>query len=368
MPKVQVENLTKRFRVTEKKASQSIVAAVDNVNFKVHNTQIFTLLGPSGCGKTTTLRCIAGLEKPDSGEIRIGETVVFSKDINIPSENRHLGMVFQSYAIWPHMTVFDNIAYPLKVRGADRSTINAMVEKVLELVKLKGLTQRSATQLSGGQEQRVALARALVYEPSVILLDEPLSNLDAKLREYMQVELRDLLKRLKITTIYVTHDQIEALMLSDVIGVMNEGKILEIGTPERIYENPENRLVAEFIGKANIIPGKALKDEAAAETDLGRISCRIPDYIHDGDDVLLFIRPEKILISRNKLPLKNNMFEAKVASLSFVGEFYDCWLSIDGKKLRARLNPIDKVEKGEKIYAILESPFCTSMISNGDPE
>ncbi len=363
MSKVHVQNLTKRFRITEK-ASQTIVDAVVDVNFKVYDGQIFTLLGPSGCGKTTTLRCIAGLEKPDSGEIRIGRTVVFSKGINIPPENRNLGMVFQSYAIWPHMTVFDNVAYPLKVRGADQSTIKAMVEKVLELVKLKGLMQRSATQLSGGQEQRVALARALVYEPSVILLDEPLSNLDAKLREYMQIELKDLLRRLKITTIYVTHDQIEALSLSDMIGVMNEGKILEIGTPELIYEKPRNRLVAEFIGKANIIPGKALKDDAAAETDFGRISCKIPEGINNGDDILLFIRPEKILIRRNKSPPRDNMFEAKVTSLSFVGEFYDCWLSIDGQKLRARLNPIDKVEKGEKVYAILESPYCISMISN----
>ena len=362
MVKVQVKDLVKNFRVP-KKASRSVLVAVDHVNFEVQEGQIFTLLGPSGCGKTTTLRCIAGLERIDAGEIRIGETVVCSKNTFIPPEKRNLGMVFQSYAIWPHMTVYDNIAYPLKVRGLTRSTISARVTKILELMKLKNLTQRLGTQLSGGQEQRVALARALVYEPNVLLLDEPLSNLDARLREYMQTELKVLLRRLNITTIYVTHDQTEALILSDVIGVMHEGKLLEIGAPERIYENPENQLVAEFIGKTNIITGKAL-GKTAVETDIGRITCRIPKNIRKGDEVLLFTRPEKIMISRKKPSLKKNLFKARVMSLSFAGEFLDCFLLINNQSFRARLNSINKVEKNEEVYAQLTAPFCIPMKSS----
>ncbi|MCS7235891.1 MAG: ABC transporter ATP-binding protein, partial [Armatimonadota bacterium] len=209
------------------------VQAVDGVTLEAPEGQILTLLGPSGCGKTTTLRCLAGLERPDDGEIRFGDRVVFSRarGLFVPPEHRHIGMVFQSYAIWPHMTVFENVAYPLRVRRASPAEIRQRVYAALELVGLAALADRPAPYLSGGQQQRVALARALVYEPEVLLLDEPLSNLDAKVREQVREELRSLQRQLRITTVYVTHDQVEALSLSDVVAVMRDGRVLEVGSP-----------------------------------------------------------------------------------------------------------------------------------------
>lgn len=218
--------------------------ALDNINLTIPANEFFTLLGPSGCGKTTLLRCIVGLETPDEGEIRIGDEIVWSsaKNIAVPVEKRGLGMVFQTYAIWPHMTVFDNIAYPLQVRGERKEVIREKVANILKFVQLEGVDQRSATRLSGGQQQRVALARALVAEPKVILFDEPLSNLDAKLREETRKELREFLSRLDITAVYVTHDRVEALALSNSIAVMRGGKILEIGTPEKSTSMPTTGL------------------------------------------------------------------------------------------------------------------------------
>ena len=234
------------------------IAALDHVDLTIPANRIFTLLGPSGCGKTTLLRCIVGLEMPDTGEIMIGDEVVFSaeKNISVPPEKRGLGMVFQTYAIWPHMNVFDNVAYPLQTRNEPKEEIRRKVEKTLHFVQLDGFENRPATKLSGGQQQRVALARALVAEPKVILFDEPLSNLDAKLREETRKELRSFLTELKITAVYVTHDRIEALSLSDSIAVMKSGRIVEMGTPWEIYFDSDRRFVADFIGRANFIEGK----------------------------------------------------------------------------------------------------------------
>ncbi|MGZ3604752.1 MAG: ABC transporter ATP-binding protein, partial [Thermodesulfobacteriota bacterium] len=233
------------------------IPALSNVDLTIPANQIFTLLGPSGCGKTTLLRCIVGLEIPDSGEIAIGDKVVWSKDreIFIPPEKRGLSMVFQTYAIWPHMNVFDNVAYPLQLRNQPKEEIKRKVENTLRFVQLEGFENRPATKLSGGQQQRVALARALAPEPKVILFDEPLSNLDAKLREETRKELRSFLTNLKITAVYVTHDRIEALSLSDSIAVMKEGRIVEIGTPKEIYFGSKQRFVADFVGRTNLIDG-----------------------------------------------------------------------------------------------------------------
>src|SRR5512139_4143062 len=234
------------------------IAALSQVDLTIPAKQIFTLLGPSGCGKTTLLRCIVGLEMPDSGEIAIGEETVFSSEKNtfVPPEKRGLNMVFQSYAIWPHMNVFDNVAYPLQARKVPRDEIRRRVEKTLRFVQLEGFENRPATRLSGGQQQRVALARALVAEPRVILFDEPLSNLDAKLREETRKELRAFLEKLQITAVYVTHDRVEALSLSDAIAVMRSGRIVEIGTPRQIYFDSDQRFVADFIGRTNLIDGR----------------------------------------------------------------------------------------------------------------
>src|SRR5438067_7033773 len=233
------------------------VRAVQNVSFEVPEGKLFTLLGPSGCGKTTTLRSIAGLEKPTAGEIEVGARVVYSSDrgIFVAPNKRNFGMVFQSYAIWPHMNVFQNVAFPLEVRKLGKRDIREKVMRVLQAVQLDHLVDREATKLSGGQQQRLALARALVVEPQLLLLDEPLSNLDAKLRDRMRTELKRLQRELNLTTIYVTHDQSEALALSHEIAVMNEGRVVQIGTPREIYETPKNQFVADFVGSTNFIGG-----------------------------------------------------------------------------------------------------------------
>jgi len=246
VPDIALDNLSKKF---------GALVAVNGVTLTAADGELLTLLGPSGCGKTTTLRMIAGLEEPNGGSIRIGERTVYdrARGIDVPAEMRGLGMVFQSYAIWPHMTVAENIAYPLRMRHVGRAQQRELVEKVLDLVGLGGLGDKPSPLLSGGQQQRVALARALVFEPALLLLDEPLSNLDAKLREQMRFELRIMQQRIGLTAVYVTHDQEEALTLSDRLVVMNHGEIEQIGTPTEVYEHPTTRFVAQFIGKGNMI-------------------------------------------------------------------------------------------------------------------
>ncbi len=246
-----------------------IVKAAQDVSFTVAEGQLFTLLGPSGCGKTTTLRSIAGLERPRLGEISVNDRVVYSssRGVFVSPNRRGFGMVFQSYAIWPHMNVFENAAFPLQVGGRrySRKEIRDNVMRVLTAVQLEDLAEREATKLSGGQQQRLALARALVMEPALLLLDEPLSNLDAKLREKMRFELKRLQRELKITTVYVTHDQSEALALSHQIAVMSEGRIQQIGRPRDIYERPLNQFVADFVGTTNFIEGTVLGPEVDDE-------------------------------------------------------------------------------------------------------
>ena len=254
------------------------VPAVRGVSFQVAPGEQLTLLGPSGCGKTTTLRAIAGLEQPTAGEIRIGGAPVYSsaQRVNIPAEKRGLSMVFQSYAIWPHMTVFENVAYGLRVRRESKEAIAEKVERALDMVQMRAFAARGASQLSGGQQQRVALARAFVFQPSVLLFDEPLSNLDAKLRADMRIELRELQHRLGITSVYVTHDLEEALAMSDRIVVMKDGLIAQVGSPSEIYNHPRNAFVADFVGSANLIRGRnrtdlAMGDVLALETSSGHI-------------------------------------------------------------------------------------------------
>ena len=232
--------------------------AVNGVSFTVGRAEHVTLLGPSGCGKTTTLRAIAGLEQPSGGSIHIDGQAMYDASVrqNVPTEHRGVSMVFQSYAVWPHMTVFDNVAYGLRVRKQSQAEIKANAEKALDLVQMRHLADRGASKLSGGQQQRVALARAIAFSPTVVLFDEPLSNLDAKLRAEMRVELRELQRRLDITSVYVTHDQEEALAISDRVIVMNVGVIEQIGTPEEIYNQPRSRFVADFVGSANLIKGR----------------------------------------------------------------------------------------------------------------
>src|SRR5690625_4969224 len=302
---IRVENLRKTFE-----SSEGTVTALNNVSLDVPDGTVTTLLGPSGCGKTTLLRCIAGLETPDSGTIRIGDTVVWERNgervTSVSPDKRGIGMVFQTYAIWPHMTVFENVAYPPQSQGVPRGEIAGRVARALEFVQLGGYEKRPATALSGGQQQRVSLARAIVSEPRVILFDEPLSNLDAKLREETRAELRELLNRLAITSLYVTHDRFEALALSDDVVVMQSGNIVQRGAPEEVYFRSGSRFVVDFMGKANFIlatvRSRAATDDSAdpdgprlpCDTPLGPLVCEPADEAVAGEQGTVTVRMEFI--------------------------------------------------------------------------
>jgi spermidine/putrescine transport system ATP-binding protein len=297
MPEVRLEGVGKRF---------GPVQAVDAVSLTVPDGRLVSLLGPSGCGKTTTLRMVAGLEQNDTGRIAIGDRVVSDPGagVFVAPERREIGMVFQSYAIWPHMTVYTNVAYPLEVRRGATADVREKVAAALRLMEMEGLADRPATALSGGQQQRVAIARALVFQPRVLLMDEPLSNLDAKLREQMRVEIRALQQRLGITTVYVTHDQEEAMVLSDEIAVMHEGRILQVATPEALYARPVNRAVAAFVGMPNLLPAKTREVRRAAGATLARVEgegwegwCAGPDDLQAGEPVTVIVRPETVQIA-----------------------------------------------------------------------
>jgi len=294
MPGVVVDGVSKHF---------GGVRAVDRVSLSVADGRLLTLLGPSGCGKTTTLRMIAGLEQNDAGRITIGDRVVSdpAAGISLAPERREIGMVFQSYAIWPHMTVFANVAYPLEVRRMKRAAILERVREVLQTMQMEHLADRPATLLSGGQQQRVAIARALVFRPRVLLMDEPLSNLDAQLRERMRLEIRTLQQRLGITTVYVTHDQEEAMVLSDEIAVMQEGRLLQLADPQTIYARPATRAVAAFFGTPNLLPATAREVRREAQGTVARVDgegwdgwCAVPDDVRAGDVVTVIVRPEII--------------------------------------------------------------------------
>lgn len=328
--------------------------AVDGIGFEVKEGNFYSLLGPSGCGKTTTLRCVAGLERQDAGRITIGGEVVAEGDVYLPPERRALGMVFQSYAIWPHMSVFDNAAFPLKVQKQklSRKEIGQRVEEMLELVQLGGLAGRPATQLSGGQQQRLAFARALVNHPRLLLLDEPLSNLDAKLRDRMRDELRDLQRRLGITTLYVTHDQVEALTLSDRIAVMDGGHIVQEGAPRDIYQRPATRFVAGFVGSTSFLVGVV-----AGPGEAGRMVVKVgsttieaicPAGAAEGQEVTLSVRPESIVVHTDD-QARPNQVPATVRSVLFVGDAVDCRLDLGGPIALARLHPRTRVAPGDTV-------------------
>jgi iron(III) transport system ATP-binding protein len=294
MPGVTVDGVSKHF---------GGVRAVDGVSLAVADGRLLTLLGPSGCGKTTTLRMIAGLEQNDTGRIAIGDRVVSdaAAGVFVAPERRETGMVFQSYAIWPHMTVYANVAYPLEVRRRPTSEVRERVATTLRLMQMEHLAQRPATLLSGGQQQRVAIARALVFQPSVLLMDEPLSNLDAQLREQMRLEIRALQQRLGITTIYVTHDQEEAMVLSDEIALMHEGRLLQVAAPSTIYARPATRTVAAFFGTPNLLPAKVREVQRGGRDVMARVDgdgwdgwCAAPETVEAGDAITVIVRPEMI--------------------------------------------------------------------------
>jgi iron(III) transport system ATP-binding protein len=354
---IRVEGLTKAY-VAEGRS----VRALDGVSLTIPANRIFTLLGPSGCGKTTLLRCIVGLETPDEGEIRIGGELVWSKakGVSVPTEKRGLGMVFQTYAIWPHLSVFDNVAYPLQVRGLRREAIREKVARALHFVQLEGVERRSATRLSGGQQQRVALARALVAEPKVILFDEPLSNLDAKLREETRKELRAFLGRLGITAVYVTHDRVEALALSDSIAVMRAGRIVETGSPQKIYFDAEHRFVADFIGRANLVKATVRAHEnghTVVDCALGMLACQRRE-LPPGREVTLCLRPEFIRPRKGQGAGGANAVDGRIESLTFVGEIYEAEIRAGGELLLARVDPEAALNEGDAVSFQLAPAHC----------
>jgi iron(III) transport system ATP-binding protein len=345
-----------------------VVKAAQDVNFEVPEGQLFTLLGPSGCGKTTTLRSIAGLEKPTEGVISVSGSVVYSSTQNIfvPPNKRGFGMVFQSYAIWPHMTVFQNASFPLEVgqKKYSRKDIETKVMRVLESVELAQYADRDATRLSGGQQQRLALARALVMEPKLLLLDEPLSNLDAKLREKMRFELKKIQRELGITTIYVTHDQSEALALSHEIAVMRSGRIMQIVSPRDIYEKPNSEFVADFVGTINFIKATVRSVDALASTmvvdsEIGTIQVPMINDFHVGEEVQVCIRPEDVYLSDSTPPVNHtNHYLGTVFAKIFLGEVLDFQVQVNDKVMLARVHPSQKTPVGAPIHIVLDPSDC----------
>ncbi len=363
---LKIENLIKTFAA--RKGGEA-VRALNDVSFEVAEGDFFALLGPSGCGKTTILQSIAGLEVPDAGVIRIGDKTVFdgADSIFLPASQRHLGMVFQSYAIWPHMTVFDNVAFPL-VHGrakTPREEVRRRVLKALERVKLENFADRLAPHLSGGQQQRVAIARAIVAEPRLLLLDEPLSNLDARLRDAMREELRHIVKSLGITTIFVTHDQIEAMGMADRIAVINHGKIMQIGTPPEVYFSPANAFVANFVGRSNTIAGVVIAvDRSGADrlvkvsTPIGEICSSAETSVQTGDKVLCIIRPQAFSLTPTGMP--ENTLHGVLTEKTFLGDFADAVLTVEQTPLRVVFNSYDRTEAGAAVR--LSVPFDRCVI------
>ena len=341
---LRIENLYKTF---------DRVVAVNGINLEIAEGEFFTLLGSSGCGKTTTLRMVGGLEKPDGGAIYLGKRCLADplQKVFIKPEKRDMGMVFQSYALWPHMTVFENVAYPLKLRRVSRAEIRAKVNEVLHLVGLAGLEDRPAPALSGGQQQRVALARALVFSPKVLLLDEPLSNLDAQLREEMRRELKALQQRVRVTVIFVTHDQIEALSLSDRIAIMKFGVLEQVGTPEEVYYHPATPFVRDFLGKTFLLSGKVsglserfvnveVPGIATAPLVLDRhnVASTANGFPEVGQGVMVAIRPEQVNLSAERREGQANRVEAVLQSVLFLGDRYEYTVTL-GTESRVLTSP-----------------------------
>jgi iron(III) transport system ATP-binding protein len=328
---------------------------VDDLSLEIHDREFLTLLGPSGCGKTTTLRMLAGFVKPDGGSIVVdGQTLSTAEGV-VPPERRRMGMVFQNYAIWPHKTVFENVAFGLEVQKLPKREIAERVGKMLELVGLAGLEKRYPNQLSGGQQQRVALARSLVVEPSILLLDEPLSNLDAKLRERMRWELKQLQRRTGITFVYVTHDQAEAMALSDRVAVMHEGRLQQVGSPREVYLRPANRVVADFMGLVNLVSVRVVEapagegDGQVALGDSLRFHVGLPPTAAKGSEVLLAIRPENIQLLRGGSPAES-LALGRIEESTFLGNFNDYQVAVDGIRLRVQAPTSDVFEVGEPVW------------------
>ena len=360
---VQIEALEKYFGEDKER-----VHVLKGVTLNVPQGSLYTFLGPSGCGKTTTLRCVAGLERPEGGRISIGGQTVFAfgERLYVPTNKRPIGMVFQSYAIWPHMTVAENVAYPLTVQRRPKVEIKKRVTDVLRIVGLDGLEDRPAPKLSGGQQQRVAFARALVNEPKVMLLDEPLSNLDARLRVQMRSEIKALQRRTNITTIFVTHDQSEALAISDQIAVMHGGKLIEVGAPHQLYARPTRRFTATFLGLTNLIEGKVV--ELNGDSKPGKIQTKkglltfIPaPGLKKDQAAVISIRPENIPLHKEKPQGLENVLEGTVKEAIFINDAYQYKIAINDDLLAVHTHPFNTVKPKDKMYLHLDPGSCNGL-------
>jgi iron(III) transport system ATP-binding protein len=358
MASIAIKGLTKTFN-----AGDDAPAAVDSLDLDIGDNQFVTLLGPSGCGKTTTLRMIAGYIVPDAGTIHVDGRLVSSPASVVPPDQRGMGMVFQNYAVWPHKTVYENVVFGLKVRKTPAAEARKKVDDTLALVNLTGLEQRYPNELSGGQQQRVALARSLVVEPEILMLDEPLSNLDAKLREQMRVELKRLQRRTGITFVYVTHDQAEALALSDQVAVIHGGRLQQYGSPQDVYSRPANRLVADFMGLVNLVPAKVI----AVEGRLGRVEAAgglkleisLPPGIAVGDSVEVAIRPENVRL------IAEEGGRARISDRTFLGNITEYYASLDsGPTLRVQTHPTQILAIGEQVAINVDETQCSVFRAN----
>ena len=350
MASVELRGLTKRY---------GTAAVVDNISLTIEHGHLVCLLGPSGCGKTTTLRLIAGFVEPSAGEIRVGERLVSSPTQTLPPERRNMSMIFQSYALWPHMTVAENIVYGLKLRKMDRETISKKLAAILATTRLAPLAERYPGELSGGQQQRVALARALIVEPETLLLDEPLSNLDANLREEMRFEVRRLHDAYRYTTVYVTHDQSEAMTTADLIAVMNHGKIEQAGSPEEIYDRPRSEFVARFIGSSNVIKGKGLD---GSRVDFAGTALRCTgEKISPNIATPVSIRPHDIAISAAQKQ-GENIVPATVVRQVFLGGSRDYMVEAkDGTQLRVVTAAGENIPQGSTVWLQLPPERCRAL-------
>ena len=360
MASITIKGLTKTFAPGDDDAP----AAVAGLDLDIKDNQFITLLGPSGCGKTTTLRMIAGYIIPDAGTIHVNGQLVSSPGSVTPPDQRGMGMVFQNYAVWPHKTVYENVVFGLKIRKTPSAQVKKKMEETLALVNLTGLEARYPNELSGGQQQRVAFARSLVVEPEILLLDEPLSNLDAKLREQMRVELKRLQRRTGITFVYVTHDQAEALALSDQIAVLHAGRLQQYGTPQEVYGRPANRVVADFMGLVNLIPAKV----AGARDGMGtieaagglRLEVPLPSGIKNGDGVEVSIRPENI-----RLGAAAGGVRATISDRTFLGNINEYYASLDsGPTLRVQTHPAQVFTIGDKVAIEIDTTQCSVFRNN----
>jgi spermidine/putrescine ABC transporter ATP-binding subunit len=353
MPEYMIElrNVTKRY---------GDLVANDSITLQIRRGELMTLLGPSGCGKTTALRCITGHNTPDEGQVWID-----GRDVTeVPTHKRELGMVFQNFALFPHMTVFENVEFPLMIRRMDKGERRERVLETLRLIRMEAYASHYPRQVSGGQQQRVGLARALVYRPKVLLLDEPLSNLDAKLREQMRFEIRELIDRLGITAVYVTHDQAEALALSDRVAVMNRGQVEQIGTPDEIYDYPRSRFVADFIGLSDFVEGTvtSLDAEQGTATVLAKgleITVPAQPAMHRNQNVLFFVRPNNVEILPPSHEPGTNVYSATVDKMTYLGDRNDYHLSVAGAfDLRVQTDGKARYREGDQLKIHLPVPLC----------